>query len=40
MTIETILSDIKKRAFKPIYFLHGEERFTGERSIKRSRKRL
>ncbi len=27
MTIETILSDIKKRAFKPIYFLHGEESY-------------
>ncbi len=27
MTIETIISDIKKRAFKPIYFLHGEESY-------------
>jgi DNA polymerase III subunit delta len=27
MTIETIVSDIKKRAFKPIYFLHGEESY-------------
>ncbi len=27
MTVETILSDIKKRAFKPIYFLHGEESY-------------
>lgn len=27
MTIESILSDIKKRAFKPIYFLHGEESY-------------
>lgn len=27
MTIETIVSDIKKRDFKPIYFLHGEESY-------------
>lgn len=27
MSVETILSDIKKRAFKPIYFLHGEESY-------------
>lgn len=27
MTIENILSDIKKRKFAPIYFLHGEESF-------------
>jgi DNA polymerase-3 subunit delta len=27
MTIEHILSDIKKRQFKPIYFLHGEESY-------------
>lgn len=27
MTIENILADIKKRAFKPVYFLHGEESY-------------
>jgi DNA polymerase-3 subunit delta len=27
MTVEQILSDIKARKFKPIYFLHGEESF-------------
>lgn len=27
MTVEQILSDIKKRQFKPIYFLHGEESY-------------
>lgn len=27
MTVEQILSDIKQRKFKPIYFLHGEESY-------------
>ncbi len=27
MTIDNILADIKKRAFKPVYFLHGEESY-------------